>query len=240
VWADAATTGAPALVATADNGYAGLFYNNSSTYRTLYALNDTTTSSTAFVFAANGSHLGGSCHIDVNGDLGCNGTVTDVVKVDNGARQVETYSVQSPENWFEGFGSARLSVGVARVDLDPAFAQTVNAGVEYHVFLTPNEDCKGLYASNKTATSFEVHELGGGTSSVAFDYRIVAKRAGYEAVRLKDVTEQMRQAAEQEAAMKHSPVNETHPVVPAATPPKIPAAESTPQKLFLQPKYSLP
>jgi hypothetical protein len=34
-----------------------------------------------------------------------------------------------------------------------------------------------------------VRELGGGQSSVAFDYRIVALRRGFENVRLEDVTE---------------------------------------------------
>jgi hypothetical protein len=69
-----------------------------------------------------------------------------------------------------------------------AFASTVNSATEYHVFLTPNGDCKGLYVTNETATDFEVRELGAGKSSVAFDYRIVAKRAGYENQRLEDVT----------------------------------------------------
>jgi len=34
-------------------------------------------------------------------------------------------------------GSGELSNGSAHIELDPTFAQTVNAGVEYHVFLTP-------------------------------------------------------------------------------------------------------
>ena len=59
--------------------------------------------------------------------------------------------------------------------------------MEYHVFLTPKGDCKGLYVANETPAGFEVHELGGGQSTVAFDYRIVARRKGYESVRLADV-----------------------------------------------------
>ena len=105
-------------------------------------------------------------------------------------RRVSLYAVRSPENWFEDAGSGQLSKGSARIELDPTFAQTVNTGTEYHVFLTPNGNCKGLYVSQKTANSFEVHELGGGSSSIAFDYRIMAKRSGYENVRLADVTEQ--------------------------------------------------
>jgi hypothetical protein len=31
--------------------------------------------------------------------------------------------------------------------------ETVNTGLDYHVFLTPNGDCKGLYVSQKSPTS---------------------------------------------------------------------------------------
>jgi hypothetical protein len=116
-----------------------------------------------------------------------------------GARKVETYSVQSPENWMEDFGSGVLQKGVAVVQIDPAFAETVSETADYHVFLTPKADSKGLYVINETANSFEVRESGGGTSSLTFDYRIVAKRRGYEAQRLTDVTERFN--TEQARAM---------------------------------------
>jgi hypothetical protein len=70
--------------------------------------------------------------------------------------------------------------------MDSRFIQTVNTKVDYHVFLTPNGDCKGLYVNQKNATSFEVRELGAGSSSIKFDYRITAIRKGYENVRFKD------------------------------------------------------
>ena len=56
----------------------------------------------------------------------------------------------------------------------------------------PKGDCEGLYVSNETPQGFEVHELRHGQSSIAFDYRIMAKRKGYENVRLADVTAKMR------------------------------------------------
>jgi hypothetical protein len=96
--------------------------------------------------------------------------------------------MQSPENWMEDFGSGTLERGVAVVQIDQAFAETVSGTADYHVFITPNGDSKGLYVTGKTAAGFEVRESGGGTSSVSFDYRIVAKRRGYEAQRLTDVT----------------------------------------------------
>lgn len=122
------------------------------------------------------------------GNIGASGTKSSVVPVDNGARQVALYAVESPGVWFEDYGSGKLVSGVATVTIDPAYAQTVNTGVEYHVFVTPEGDCEGLYVTAKTATGFEVRELHQGVSSVAFDYRIIALRRGYETKRLADVT----------------------------------------------------
>jgi len=63
------------------------------------------------------------------------------------------------------------------------------------VFLTPSGDCKGLYVGQRSAGGFEVRELGGGTSSIEFDYRIVAERRGYENIRMEDKTQFFRQGA---------------------------------------------
>jgi len=136
--------------------------------------------------AYNGS--GNGCYIDSSGDINCTGSKNAVVPIDGGQRKVALSAIESPKNWFEDFGSEQLSNGAALIALEPEFAQTVNTDLEYHVFLTPNGDCKGLYVSQKTPTSFEVRELGGGTSSVSFDYRIVALRKNFESIRLADHT----------------------------------------------------
>ncbi|MGI8962303.1 MAG: DUF2934 domain-containing protein [Bryobacteraceae bacterium] len=133
----------------------------------------------------------GSCTIDLSGNLVCTGTNGAAVKTDNG-QQVALYAMESPENWFEDFGSAKLVSGVGTVTLDQVFSQTVNPALDYYVFLTPRGDCKGLYVANETTTSFEVRELGDGHSNVSFDYRIVARRKGYENVRLADMTDKMK------------------------------------------------
>ena len=122
------------------------------------------------------------------GNIGASGTKSSVVSVDNNTRQVALYAVESPGVWFEDYGSSRLVHGVASITIDPAYAQTVNTGAEYHVFLTPDGDCDGLYVATRKATGFEVRELHQGTSNVAFSYRIVALRRGYETTRLADVT----------------------------------------------------
>jgi len=127
-------------------------------------------------------------NLQISGNLIIGGTKSSTAKLQDG-REVALYAVESPENWFEDFGSAELSNGVAWVALDSSFAQTVNAAVNYHVFLTANGDSNGLYVARKTAAGFEIREHGGGTSNVAFDYRIVARRRGYEAIRLLQVPE---------------------------------------------------
>jgi hypothetical protein len=76
---------------------------------------------------------------------------------------------------LEDVGSAPLKSGVARVQLDSAYAQAL-AGNVYYVFLTPEGDCKGLYVARKSATGFELRELGGGRASLDFDYRVVGHR----------------------------------------------------------------
>jgi hypothetical protein len=54
--------------------------------------------------------------------------------------------------------------------------------------------------SAKGPNGFEVHELGGGTSTIGFDYRIMAKRTGHEGEHLVDVQERKARACAEQAA----------------------------------------
>ena len=122
--------------------------------------------------------------IDTDGDTWSAGTKSALVDTQAYGKRA-LYAMESPEIWFEDFGSAQLVNGQATVTIEPLFLQTINTGVPYHVFVTPLGDCNGLYVTQKTDSSFEVRELGGGTASIGFDYRIVAKRLGFEGTRLK-------------------------------------------------------
>lgn len=173
-----------AVIGTTDNKAAGIFQANGGSYYALFGYNYAT-GSTGYMFAVDNGD-GAGCNIDPEGDLSCTGSKNAVVPVDGGKHQVALAAIESPKNWFEDFGSAQLVGGVATVRFDARFMQTVNSGVEYHVFLTPNGDCKGLYVNQKTATDFEVRELGNGNSNVKFDYRITALRKNYEKVRFAD------------------------------------------------------
>jgi hypothetical protein len=93
------------------------------------------------------------------------------------------YSMESPECWFEDFGTASLRGGKARVKLERDFAALIRSS-DYHVFFTPLGDCNGLYVSARRGGAFEVRELNGGRSNVRFDYRIVGRRKDISAPRL--------------------------------------------------------
>ena len=125
-------------------------------------------------------------NLHITGNLIVDGTKSSTAQVQNG-RQVALYAVESPENWFEDFGSGQLNRGVVWVSLDASFGEATNAAAGYHVFLTANGESNGLYVARKTAAGFEVREQGGGGANIAFDYRVVAKRRGYEAIRMAEV-----------------------------------------------------
>jgi hypothetical protein len=96
------------------------------------------------------------------------------------------YCLESPDSLFEDAGTGQLVAGRAQVRLDADFAALVKAD-NYQVFLTPEGDCKGLYVTAKTATTFEVRELQGGTSAVTFNFRVLAKRKDLTVSRLERV-----------------------------------------------------
>jgi hypothetical protein len=120
------------------------------------------------------------------GDFAATGTKAALVPAADGLHRT-LYCLESPECWFEDFGSGALVGGRARVPIDPAYAATVHTD-QYYVFLVPEGECTGLYVQTKDATGFTVQELQGGTSSLAFSYRIVARRKDVTAPRLAPVS----------------------------------------------------
>jgi hypothetical protein len=115
-----------------------------------------------------------------------NGTKNAAVKTQRfGHRKM--YAVEATENVFEDFGTATLKGGKARVELDEIFAETVNTGQKYQVYLTPSSaDGKGLAVTGKDAHGFTVQEQGAGTGTYEFDYRVVAKVRGHEKTRMEE------------------------------------------------------
>ena len=132
------------------------------------------------------NELNSNGHTRVFGSLFVTGSKNAVIKLRDG-QSVLLYATESPDSWFEDFGTIRLRNGRAVVNIDKTFAETANVEVPYMVFLTPGGDCRGLYVTRRSATRFEVRELRNGRSNITFDYRIVARRRGYEQARFAPV-----------------------------------------------------
>ena len=128
--------------------------------------------------------------VDENGNTYAPGTKSAMVQTATHGQHL-LYAMESPGVWFEDFGKASLVNGEATVAFESIFAEAANLQVDYHVFLTPLcQDPVLLFVTAKGAKSFTVRgvTLNGQPTDCTFDYRIVAKRLGYEQVRLEPVT----------------------------------------------------
>jgi hypothetical protein len=94
------------------------------------------------------------------------------------------YSQRTTAPEVEDVGEGQLANGRAYVNIDARLGDTIDRRTAYHVFVTPEGDCNGLYVTQKTAAGFAVRELRGGRSSLAFEYRIVAKPLDENGARL--------------------------------------------------------
>jgi hypothetical protein len=106
------------------------------------------------------------------------GTVSTIVSDVNG-KKVALACPEAPEILFMDFGHGKLINGTAHIDLDPTISKNilVDNAHPLKVFVQLEGNCNGVYVANKTATGFDVIELGNGTSNVDFTYQIVAQRA---------------------------------------------------------------
>ncbi len=120
-----------------------------------------------------------------NGDHVIIGSKSAAVKIGKDDWRL-LYCQESPELWFEDFGEGQLNNGQIHIELDPIFLKTVTISTEHpiKVFVQLDDNCNGVYVKRGN-TGFDVIELQNGKSNAQFTYRVVAKRAGYENLRLK-------------------------------------------------------
>jgi hypothetical protein len=184
-WTNSTESGTTAVAGVASgssgNTYGGLFEVNSPTGVALQVRAGN--GGWAGRFEANGTG-GNGIYISAQ-DVGlqvASGTKSAVVRTADGARAL--YCEEATEVWFVDYGSARLRDGRATVPIDAVFAETVSLNETYHVFVQAEGECEGVYVASKTPTTFEIVELRGGRSNAPFSYRLVAKRRGYEELRM--------------------------------------------------------
>ena len=156
-----------------------------------------------------GFNAAGGAFLDVTGSYAFSGTKSASVPLDNGEKRL-VYCQESTEIWFEDFGSGQLVNGHARIDLDPMFLETVTINEQHpmKVFITLNGECFGVWVQ-KGNDHFYVHELANGLSNAEFDFRVVAKREGWENVRMerfedRKFSQEIRNDPGQTAKIKHA------------------------------------
>jgi hypothetical protein len=123
-------------------------------------------------------------NVSINGNLHVTGAKSAAIPFPDGSLR-RFYSVESPETWFEDFGEGNLIAGRAEITIDPHFAAVVRG--DYHVFLTPYGDSNGLYVAQRHGQGFVVNEQRNGASTLAFGYRVVARRKDIENPRFGEV-----------------------------------------------------
>jgi len=106
-----------------------------------------------------GSNFNQVFSVDANGNLNISGNLvvsaakSAGVKLQNG-REVALYAVESPENWFEDFGSGEMnneSLGYPR----RLFAEATKRDCHISRVSHRNGDSNGLYVSRKTPTALK-------------------------------------------------------------------------------------
>ena len=194
----------PGTTVTGSSGSPILTLENNSNGRALFlesesvALEATTAGGTAARFSSSNPlawcvevNVGGSSTdlgLLVSGQFQASGTKSAVVDTASYGTLL-TYSQESTEVWFEDFGSGQLLNGKGNVVLDPVFLETVTIDDlnPMKVFVTVTGDCQGIYVV-KDLEAFTVVELNNGSSGATFDWRVVAKRKGFEDHRLEPAT----------------------------------------------------
>lgn len=118
----------------------------------------------------------------VTGDFSVSGTKNRTVKTDNYSDRL-LYSYETPTPMFGDIGEAVIGDdGLAYVDIDDIFSETIADKVEYQVFLQKEGegDC---YVAEKTPRYFVVS----GTPNMKVAWELKAKQRGYELKRLESL-----------------------------------------------------
>jgi hypothetical protein len=106
------------------------------------------------------------------------GAVAEIIPTPNHGR-IKLLCPESPEYWYQDYGSVELVNGFAHVELDPILVEitVIDAANPIRVFATPVNmlNFNGVTVTNQTATGFDLVELNGGTHSGKLDYQLIVK-----------------------------------------------------------------
>jgi hypothetical protein len=123
----------------------------------------------AFAYVANAG---------LNRKIAGSGAVSEIIPTPDHGRVILTCP-ESPEYFYQDYGTVQLVNGKAHVDLDPILADIifVNKDNPLRAFCTPVDmlNFNGVTMTNRSQTGFDLVELNGGTHSGTLEYQLVAK-----------------------------------------------------------------
>lgn len=122
--------------------------------------------------------------VKVLGNFSVNGTKSRLAKTENFADRL-LYCYETPTPLFGDCGCGRTNVdGIAIIDIDPVFAETITPEVEYQVFLQ-KEGQGDLWVQEKEESYFVVN----GSPNLKFSWELKCVQKQYEALRLDEDTQ---------------------------------------------------
>ena len=129
-------------------------------------------------------------NLTVHKDFSCTGTKKRIVDTENyDIRSQYCYETATP--MFGDIGTAQTDeTGECYISIDDIFAETVNTGIEYQVFLQ-KEGQGDLWVEEKTPTYFTVK----GTENLKFSWEIKAIQRDYEFERLEEYQDENKEVA---------------------------------------------
>jgi hypothetical protein len=136
----------------------------------------TTTPSNGFPLVAQQANGGPTVfYVDGLGNMYYHGTLQQFLRTTTGTAAI-AYGARSTHESIQDSGTAQLINGSAVIKLGRVFAGAI---ASYHVFLTAEDESRGLYVAAKSPSEFVVREASGGRDSFAFDYHIYAQLSRY-------------------------------------------------------------
>lgn len=129
--------------------------------------------------------------IRLNGNLEVLGTKSRVARTENFADRL-LYCYETPTPMFGDLGCGKTNDrGIAIVDIDPAFSETINSGIEYQVFLQKEGD-GDIWVAEKEESYFTVR----GTPNLKFSWEVKCIQKSFEHLRLDE--KEVQEAAQKD------------------------------------------
>lgn len=133
----------------------------------------------------------GEDEIKLQGNLEVRGTKSRVARTENFSDRL-LYCYETPTPMFGDLGCGKTNDrGIAIVDIDPAFSETINSGIEYQVFLQKEGD-GDIWVAEKEESYFTVR----GTPNLKFSWELKCIQKHYEHLRLDE--KEVQEAAQKD------------------------------------------